>query len=39
VYSVIFVEHEWKDGLQEIHLHVRPLNQWGEDMPMVLTVG
>ncbi|MEK9182767.1 MAG: hypothetical protein AAB809_01670 [Patescibacteria group bacterium] len=39
---VLFVEHELKEGggVEEIHLHVRPLNCWRRhDAPVVLVVG
>ena len=36
---VLFVEHEIEDGVEEIHLHARPLNKWGKDAPMVAIIG
>lgn len=38
--SVIFIEHEFEHGKEEIHLHARGFNQWnGDDNPLVLFVG
>lgn len=31
---VAFMEHEFEDGKEEIHLHLRLINSWGDDTPI-----
>ena len=32
---VLYIEHEFENGVEEIHLHIRDLNRWRKDTPMV----
>jgi len=36
---VFYLEHELEHGVEEVHLHVRELNQWDDDdMPLLVVV-
>jgi hypothetical protein len=35
---VLYVEHEFEDGVREIHLHARPVGTWFNDIPRALII-
>ena len=38
VKKVIFIEHEFENGVDEIHLHIRKLDKWGDNNPLVIKI-